>query len=385
MADKRIHVLFFLPSLAAGGAERVVLTLLRNLSRERFEVSLAVVNQKGAVLENELPPDIKVYDLDAGRLRFALTRAAKLIWKLKPDIVFSTIDYLNVALGSSRLLWPRKTAFVARPAILFSADLKTRSRPFVWKLLHRRSVCRADLVVFQSHAMEEDYRESLGWRGGNSVVIHNPLDVDLIRKRSRQAANTGFDPDRFNLVAAGRLEDQKGFDAAIEAVGLCSNKDVTLTILGDGKRRQTLERLIRELNLEDRVRLLGYTPNPYPFYAQADGFLLSSRFEGFPNVVLEALSCGTPVVATPVAGLRAALTGIPECRVAADYGASVLAREIDELARGGGSRVRPDAVSSFDVQHIVGEYERALAGSISGPRRIGGPSRPSAAIEPVPR
>ncbi|WP_262030987.1 glycosyltransferase [Microvirga sp. Mcv34] len=362
MAAKKVRILFFLPSLAAGGAERVILTLLKNLSRDRFEVSLAVINQKGAVLASELPSDIGIYDLDTGRLRFALTRAAKLIWKLKPDIVFSTIDYLNVALGSTRHFWPKQTAFVARPAILFSAELKTRRRPFVWQMLHRFAVCRADLVVFQSRAMEEDYRRALGWRGEGAVVIHNPLDVDLIRSRARHVTDTGFDPDSFNLVAAGRLEDQKGFDVAIEAVGLCRNENVVLTILGEGRLRDSLERLIKERNLQDRVRLLGYTPNPYPFFAQADAFLLSSRFEGFPNVVLEALSCGTPVIATPVAGLRSTLSNVPDCHVAVDHSASALAREIDKCAGGGRSRVQPDAVSSFDVEHIVGEYESALAG-----------------------
>jgi glycosyltransferase involved in cell wall biosynthesis len=152
-------------------------------------------------------------------------------------------------------------------------------------------------------------------------------------------------------VAAGRLEDQKGFDVAIEAISRSRNKNITLTILGDGTLRQSLERLVEERKLQHRVKLLGYIQNPYPYFAKADGFLLSSRFEGFPNVVLEALSCGTPVVATPVAGLSSTLEDIPECRLAADFSASALAYEIDEFANKGRCR---------DAHHIVAEYERAL-------------------------
>jgi len=356
----KIKVLFFLPSLVAGGAERVVLTLLRNLSRDRFDVSLAVINHKGSTLLHELPPDVELYNLEASQLRFGLSRVVRLLWKTQPDIVFSTIDYLNVALGSTRLFWPKRTAFIARPAILFSAELKTRKRPLIWRLLHRATVCTADLLVFQSRAMEEDYRSSLAWRADRSAVIHNPLDLELIRTRSKQEANTGFDSSRFNLVAAGRLEKQKGFDVAIEAIALSKNRNITLTILGGGTLHHALERLIEERNLQGRVRLLGYVQNPYPFYAQADGFLLSSRFEGFPNVVLEALSCGTPVVATPVAGLGSVLKNIPECRLSLDYTAQALAAGIDQLACAGRRRVGPDAVRNFDVQHIVAEYERAL-------------------------
>ena len=304
MSKRKTRVLFFVPSLVAGGAEQVMMTLLRNLSRETFDVSLAVVSQEGSVFSDDMPADISVIDLRAPRLRYALPKIVKVVWKVKPDVIFSTIDYFNVTLGVTRPLWPRHTGFVARPSILFSAAEVRHRWPMVWRSLHRIALRNTDLIVFQTSAMEQDYRRTLGWHAGSSIVVPNPLDFAYVRERAEhQAAETGFDSKVFNLVAAGRLEEQKEFDIAIDALALARNENITLTILGDGSLRESLVQRASALQLGDRVKFLGYRHNPYPFFAQADGFLLSSRFEGFPNVVLEAISCGTPVVATPVAGL----------------------------------------------------------------------------------
>jgi glycosyltransferase involved in cell wall biosynthesis len=362
MNERKIRVLFFVPSLVAGGAERVVTTLLRNLSRDTFDLSLAVVSQKNSVFSGELPADVPIIDLQTPRVRFALWKIIKVIWKLQPDVVFSTIDYFNVTLGLMRPFWPPDTRFIARPTILLSAALSRHRRPLLWRSLHKIALLNTDLMVFQSPEMEQDYQEALGWHVRSSIVIPNPLDFAFVQERAaNQATDTGYDPAAFNLVAAGRLEDQKGFDTAIEALALTRNKGIHLTILGDGSLQQSLMEQARALRIQDRVRFLGYRHNPYPFYAHADGFLLSSRFEGFPNVVLEAISCGTPVVATPLPGLTEILVAIPGCRVSTDHTAGALAGAIDQLADYGRQRVKQGAVSRFDAGQVVARYEDLLA------------------------
>lgn len=361
MSDSRIKVLFFLPALVPGGAERVVATLLRNLSRERFEVSLAVVNQENSVFSGELPSDIPVIDLAAPRLRYGLLKIVQHIWALKPDVVFSTIDYFNVTLAATRPFWPRRTRFIARPTILFGAALEENKAPSLWKSFNKFAIANTDLYVFQSDAMERDYRSSLNWNNGSSVVIPNPLDFEFVKERSaRETEQPFYDASAFNLVAAGRFESQKGFEAAIEAIALLGNRNVHLTILGEGALRSTLQQKIEELGLQAQVCLPGYSRNPYPYYAKADGFLLSSRFEGFPNVVIEALACGTPVIATPVAGLGAILEDIPECEIAPGYSASALADAMGRFVARGRKRVERESVSQFDVGQVVRKYEECF-------------------------
>jgi glycosyltransferase involved in cell wall biosynthesis len=369
MRDERIRVLFFIPALVPGGAERIATTLLRNISRDRFDLSLAVVSRQGSVFSEDMPPDVPVIDLQSPRLRYALPKIVRLMWKAKPDVVFSTIDYCNVALGATRPFWPRNTHFIARPAIMFSAAQVRHARPRLWRASHRLALLNTDVLVFQSSAMEQDYRDSLRWRNGSAAIIPNPLDFSFVQERmSSPDVDTAYRPDRFNLVAAGRLEEQKGFDIAIEALAWARNKNIHLTILGDGSLRRDLEEQAKRLDIHERVRFLGYRHNPYPYYAKADGFLLSSRFEGFPNVVIEALSCGTPVVATPVAGLNDILGDIEQCRLSEDFTAVALAKAIDRLVSQGSRRVSPQSVSRFDAQQVTARYEELF--SLGGKRRV---------------
>ena len=124
--------------------------------------------------------------------------------------------------------------------------------------------------------------------------------------------------------------------------------------------------------MQHRVHFAGHRSNVYNFFSQADGFLLSSRFEGFPNVVIEALACGTPVVATPVPGLESLFAQLPQCRLARDFTAAALAEAIDQFAQAGRRRVSPDAVGAFELQTIIAQYERMFIDTHLG--KLRGPS-----------
>jgi glycosyltransferase involved in cell wall biosynthesis len=361
MRDSRRHILFIIPDLTAGGAQRVVTTILRKFNRNRFTATLIVVDLKDEVFASALPDDIQLLDLKIKRVRYALPIIVHLLWQIRPDVVFATREHMILALGAVRALWPPNTRFIVRPTILLSAELEQHSHPLLWRELNRICLPKADMVIFQSEEMEQDWRQTLGWFSGTTVVIPNPLDIEFVREQAIDTSvHTQFRSGAFNLVAAGRLEYQKGFDIAIDALSKVRNSKVHLTIVGEGSMRRHLEQQAQSSGIGDRLRFVGFRANPFPYYAQADGFLMSSRFEGFPNVVLEALACTTPVVATPIPGLIRIINKIPQCRLAEAATSRALAEAIDDFVETGRRRVSLNEVDYFDVGSVVAQYEETF-------------------------
>jgi glycosyltransferase involved in cell wall biosynthesis len=291
-------ILFVLPNLQGGGAERVFLGLLKGLDRGAFDLGLAVFRREGP-LEKELPADITLYDLRADRVLKGLPALTVLIRKMRPDAVFSTLVHLNLAVLLGKPWFRRETRVVVRETTMARHSLNRFRAPAFWSFLLTRLYPRSDRIVCSCWAMAEELGQLLPKGPEKICVIPNPVDEVEIQRKIEQEENPFLDQGPGpHVLAVSRLRPEKGMERLIRSFSLLAahKKEAKLWILGDGEEEGVLRNLISELNLEGRVFLTGFRPNPFPWMAHADLFVLPSFFEGTPNALLEALACGAPVV-----------------------------------------------------------------------------------------
>ena len=307
----RRRIAFVLPSYAGGGAERVTLQLLTAPDPAVVQRSLVVLDAQGP-LARDVDAGVDVLDLRAARLRRALPALVGALRRLGPDVVFSTFAHLNIALLAARPLLPRGVKIVVRDANIASASLEHAPYGRLIAAAVRWLYPKADRVLCTSDRMVRDFAENFGIPRQRMALLPNPVDERAIRQRAAAPVRESGGGARF--VAVGRLTDQKGFDRLLEWFAALPG-DAHLTIIGEGRDRGRLGDATRRLGLDARVRFTGFLANPWEHMAGADAFLLPSLWEGLPNVALEALACGTPVIATAEAG------GIAEMAAAAKPGA----------------------------------------------------------------
>ena len=298
----KMRVLFLLPSLEMGGAERVICHLLAALPRSRFEVHLAVLNGAGP-LRNSLPADVMLHDLQTVRVSRSVLALLRLLWTLRPDRVVSTGSHLNILAGTLRPCFPPGCRLVIREST--TVLQLGQSRGGCLKHLAAVSYRLADSIVVQSKAAATELRERLRLSSSRVTQIYNPVPFEQIDAIAN-SADCPFADDAAgpNIVAVARLDPVKGLDRLIEAFRslLPRQPNARLWIVGEGSERPKLERLIPSLGLQDRVRLVGFDANPWRWTRQADLFVLCSHFESLPNSLLEAIACRCPVVTLDVPG-----------------------------------------------------------------------------------
>jgi len=353
----RKKVLFVVPSLSGGGAERVMATLLKHLDRARFEPLLALAAQKGTL--PYVPEDVPLFDLKCSKARRAVLKLTGLVRRHRPDVVFSTLGYLNLLIMLARFLMPGKTAFIARETNIPSINLLQSPYPRLFYFLYRKLYPKFDLLVCQSKDMETDLVHHFNIRPEKTAIINNPVDVAWVREQSREGGSP-IKPGAVNLLAAGKLMRQKGFDLLLQAFAKLENPGFHLTIMGRGKEEMSLKDLAEKLGIKDRVTFAGFLDNPYPAMAQADVFVLSSRFEGFPNVVLEACACGTPVAAFDCPGdVREIIASGVNGLLAAPEDVGALAEKINQCVSlsWDKQKIIHSVSERFGATHITNQYE----------------------------
>ena len=276
-----------------GGAARVFLHLLTHLNRTKFRITL-IVNRYEDYNMPFIPSDIHVIDLKCIKSRQAIFRIILLCFKYKPDIVLSTMGYMNLLISLFRPLLPRETKFIARETNTVSIKNQYQKYPNLYNIFYNLFYNNLDIIVAQSNHMRYDLIDKYCINPDKIIVINNPVDLKYINLLSH---NTKYKSRKNkHLVAVGRFNYQKGYDLLIEAFSILDSS-YYINIIGDGDEKDKISRMITEHNLTNRVKLLGYVDNPYSYMKKADLFISSSRYEGFPNAVIEANACGTPVIA----------------------------------------------------------------------------------------
>jgi len=282
-----------------GGAERVILTLLTHLDRARYEPILVMMKKEGRYL-SLIPSDIEVVDLKASQARYAIFKIIKIIRQKKPDTVFTTLAYLNLIIALIRPFFSKNITFIARESNTVSVRNKREKYPRLFDWLYKKVYKNFDIIVTQAAFMKNDLIKNYAIATDKMVIIYNPVDSDNILTKAKDTSHVALG-DAYNLLAVGKLGYQKGFDMLLSIMKHL-DAHYHLTILGEGADKEKLEAQIASLALENQVTLAGFSDNPYAYMREADLFVLSSRFEGLPNVVLEANVCGLPVVAFDSAG-----------------------------------------------------------------------------------
>ena len=281
-------ICFIVPSLGGGGAERVAFHLLNNLSLDNFDLSVVIIYKKKGDYLKDLRKEVKRIFLEKDKIRYSIPSLYNVLKEEKSDIVINLSFELMMLMGVFIVPFFKNTYFINRQINILSMQKFN----FLKKILLKVAYKNFDKIITLSRDMTEDLLKNIDISKEKIVEINNPADIDRIEKLSNENIEIEFDKNSKNILCVGRLALQKGFDLIIQSMSFLTDKNIKLYILGDGEERENLLNLIEKFNLKERVFLLGRKSNPYVYMKNADLFILSSRYEGFPNVLIEASTCG---------------------------------------------------------------------------------------------
>jgi glycosyltransferase involved in cell wall biosynthesis len=375
-SNREIKVLFFISSLSGGGAERVMVDILSYVDRCRIEPILVLLYPyDNSPYKKYLPGYVKVVVVKRKSDSFfskikQFADFIKTVRKENPRVILSMLTHNNIMAISAAMFFRLKVIVCEQNTV--SEVLKIREgRKILWfpvSLLVKALYRFADRVIAVSKGVSFDLIEEFNVPACKIQVIYNPIDLNRVTGLSSIPPEHPFFKDQVPIIMAiGRLVRQKGFDTLLRAFNLVIQEmNARLIILGEGSEKAFLERIVRDLNLTDKVFFAGFQKNPYMFLSHADLFVLSSNFEGFSVVILEAMACGTPVIATDCN------SGPGEILQDGKYGFLVPVGDEQAISKGivtllkdrslreKFSRLARERTKDFSVDKIIKQYEHVI-------------------------
>lgn len=291
-----------MPSTNIGGVERVMTNLAFGLRERGFDVDLVLVDSKGPFREL-IPKNVNIIDLHSPRVLYSLPKLIRYLKKCKPDVAISAMDHQNiVTLLATHIARVKTTNIVSIHTDWSGLYPRVKSfRDKILPFLMKRFYLWANHIVAVSHGTARGLSLITNIPLDRIKVIYNPVvTLDIFQKAEEPLEHPWFLPGEPPVIlGVGRLAPEKDFETLIRAFKIVRDtKPSHLLILGEGKERPKLEALVKYMNLQEDVSLPGFEKNPYKYMKRASVFVLSSVWEGLPNVLAEAIALGTPVVST---------------------------------------------------------------------------------------
>ncbi len=340
-----MNILFLIDSFSGGGAERIMSFLLKELDRKRFRVTLCL--SLGDKISYELPKDIAVHYLLSPdnvflpRYLSLLLRLISFLYNLpllfekgnfiqkyrsmfnylkafalstrqlgilldreRTDLLVSFLPNSNIIALLAKLVYKHDIPLCCSDHNLLSMELQSLPYASLYGLIIRRLYRHAQAYVAVSSDVKKDIVNNFCVPVQRATVIYNAIDNKAIQQARHDTNGADIEelfsgPRTVKIITAGRLTAQKAHEHLLHAFKYVKEQvDCKLFLLGDGELKPYLERLVQHLALQDDVHLIGWRKNPFVIMARCDLFVLSSRWEGFGNVIIEAMALGLPIIST---------------------------------------------------------------------------------------
>lgn len=279
-----------IPSLNGGGSERVFSILANELS-QYYKIKLILLKSGGVYLE-DIKSNVEVIQLNGKSIIKSVPKLIKCLNSLHPDAIMSTLGSVNLIMA---IIKPfiNKSKLIARESSILSINNKSEKFPGIFDFLFKLFYRKFDKIICQSNYMQKDMVDNFNVEINNTIVINNPVFIPPLSKNENKYCS-----EIINFISVGRLEHVKGFDILLDVIkeAIKIRPNISLKILGDGSKKQELRTKISDMGLVNHVELVGFVSNPKEYMDEANALLISSRYEGFPNVVLEAGANGLPVI-----------------------------------------------------------------------------------------